>query len=118
MAQEEATGIENISDFGENIGKREAAKLCKRRNLAMKNEERLRVRKIREILRKEVNKRTSDDVNYLCRYPKVVTELVRRNEKRRQLMERKKEVSYLIRTISYPLCLWFSKFLQKTLFTP
>jgi len=91
MAQEEATGVENIADFGEKIGKREAAKLCKRRRLAMKNEERLRVRKIREILRKEVNKRTSDDVNYLCRYPKVVTELVRRNEKRRQLMERKKE---------------------------
>ena len=113
MAQEETTDIENITDLGEKIGKREAAKLCKRRHLAMKNEERLRVRKIREILRKEENKRSSDDVNYLCRYPKVVTELVRRNEKRRQMMERKKEVSYLFRTIFYVRCIWFNHFLEK-----
>lgn len=76
----------------EEIGKREASKLIMRNRLAKKNEERTKLRKIKDILRREVDERSSDDVEYLCRYPKLVNELLRRKERKKQIEERTKEV--------------------------
>ena len=95
MAEDKLTNSGELVCIKEEVGKREAAKLVTREHLAMKNEERLRLRKIRNILRKEVSERNSDDVEFLCRYPKVVNELVKRKEKRKQITERMKEVPCL-----------------------
>ena len=92
MADELCTESAGISGVKETLGKREATKLLIRKRLALKNEERVKLRQIRSILRKEMNQRSSDDVEYLCRYPKLVNELSRRKEKKRQLEERIKEV--------------------------
>ena len=93
MAEDVGIHSEKSIEIKEELGKREAAKMMKRRHVEIKNEERLRLRKIRGILRKEVTERKPDDVEYLCRYPNVVNELAKRKEKRRQLIERIKEVT-------------------------
>eukprot|EP00112_Aurelia_sp_Birch-Aquarium-sp1_P003494 Seg1390.7 transcript_id=Seg1390.7/GoldUCD/mRNA.D3Y31 product="NAD-dependent protein deacetylase sirtuin-7" protein_id=Seg1390.7/GoldUCD/D3Y31 len=78
---------------GENneIGKREALKLMKRKQLVLRNEERLKLRRIKAILRKEVAERNDDELEFLHRYSKVASEVLRRKEKKKVLDERTKE---------------------------
>lgn len=93
MAEQVLTAVDDeVLEVKEELGRREASKLMIRNRLAKKNEERAKLRKLREILRKDVMERSSDDVEYLCRYPKVVNDLLRRKERKRQMEERSKEV--------------------------
>ena len=85
-------GHEEINGENREIGKREALKQMKRKQLVSRNEERLKLRRIKAILRKEVGERNGDELEFLHRYSKVASEVLRRKEKKKILDERTKEV--------------------------
>ena len=60
--------------------------------MVSRNEERLKIRRIKAILRKEVGERNGDELEFLHRYSKVASEILRRKEKKKILDERTKEV--------------------------
>ncbi len=76
------------------IGKRETSKLLKKRQIISRDEERTRLRKIRQILRKTVPERDSDELKFLDRYSKLVDEILKKKEKMLILQERLKEVNF------------------------
>ena len=79
----------------DSTGRREALKLAHVQEIVRRNEERSVMRKIRKLLKTDEILRTRDDNKFLQKYKHLVTEITKRKERRKTLVDRLKEVSNL-----------------------